>query len=397
MTTAVGMMPEKHFGVVVLSNMQSAQLPELLRQYIFDRALGAPMRDLSGESYARYVVQRKRADSVEKAQAVEHPANAMPPLPLTAYAGTYADSLYGEATVSVKDGHLELVRGEWHAPLEYWNATNFRWSASSVTGPMFIKFEVGAGQQRHRAVFRSCRRPIAAEQERWRPRWSRRTRRITVKTLNTRTFVSLAASVVIAAPVAAQSKPTYEQFIAPAYPSELVSAKKADRIAWLAYDRGLRNVYTAAAPDFKATRLTKFLDDDGVILSELEISDDGSVVTFVRGSEPNRQGWLANPSSYPNGPERAIWAAKTDGSGAWKLGDGAGQSLSPDGKSVVFVKDGQIFRLATATRASASEKNEQPFIKEWGRQAPAPLVARRIEARVRERARQSRARSPSTT
>src|SRR5262249_7771750 len=26
------------------------------------------------------------------------------------------------------------------------------------------------------------------------------------------------------------------------------------------------------------------------------------------------------------------------------------------------------FRLATATRASATEKNEQPFIKEWGRQ-----------------------------
>jgi CubicO group peptidase (beta-lactamase class C family) len=142
MTTAVGVMPDKHFGVVVLSNMQSAQLPELLRQYIFDRAVGAPMRDLSGEAYGRYMVQRKRADSVEKAQAVEHPASAAPPLPLTAYEGTYADSLYGEATVAVKDGHLELTRGEWHAPLEYWNATNFRWNASSVTGPMFIKFEV---------------------------------------------------------------------------------------------------------------------------------------------------------------------------------------------------------------------------------------------------------------
>jgi hypothetical protein len=89
------------------------------------------------------VVQRKRADSVEKAQATEHPANAVPPLPLTAYEGTYADSLYGDAIVSIKDGHLELVRGDWRAPLEYWNATNFRWNASSVTGPMFIKFEVG--------------------------------------------------------------------------------------------------------------------------------------------------------------------------------------------------------------------------------------------------------------
>ena len=176
------------------------------------------------------------------------------------------------------------------------------------------------------------------------------------------------ASVALTAPLAAQTKPTYEQFLSVAYPSELVSAKKADRVAWIAYDRGMRNIYAAAAPEFKPVRLTKFLEDDGVILSELEISDDGSIVTFVRGSEPNRQGWLANPSSDPDGPERVVWAAKTDGTGAWKLGDGAGQTLSPDGKSVVFVKEGQIFRLLTAARASA-DKNEQPFIKEWGRQA----------------------------
>ena len=67
----------------------------------------------------------------------------MPPLPLTAYAGTYADSLYGDATVELKNGQLELTRGEWRAPLQYWNATNFRWSVpGSPTGPLFIKFEV---------------------------------------------------------------------------------------------------------------------------------------------------------------------------------------------------------------------------------------------------------------
>ena len=143
MTAAVGMMPEKKLGVVVLSNMDHAALPELLRQYIFDRELGAPMRDWSGDTYKRYLTQRHRVDSVEKVQATEHPANATPPLPLSAYAGTYTDSLYGDATVEIKDGHLELTRGEWHAPLQYWNATNFRWSVpGSPAGPMFIKFEI---------------------------------------------------------------------------------------------------------------------------------------------------------------------------------------------------------------------------------------------------------------
>src|SRR5690348_7683584 len=97
-------------------------------------------------------------------------------------------------------------------------------------------------------------------------------------------FGAFAGSVAVQLP-AQSSRPTpapsIAQFLSFPYPSELVSAKKADRIAWLGYDRGQRNVYTAAAPDFRPVRLTKFLDDNGIVLTDLEISDDGSVVTFV--------------------------------------------------------------------------------------------------------------------
>jgi CubicO group peptidase (beta-lactamase class C family) len=144
MTAAVGMMPEKKVGVVVLSNMQSAQLPAIIMRYVFDRALGAPMKDLSGEAYARYTTQRQRADSVERAQAASHPSNAQPPIPLQKFVGTYADSLYGEAVVSVANGRLEMRRADWAGPLQYWNATNFRWNLppGMPTGPLFIKFEI---------------------------------------------------------------------------------------------------------------------------------------------------------------------------------------------------------------------------------------------------------------
>lgn len=181
----------------------------------------------------------------------------------------------------------------------------------------------------------------------------------------------LLSTAVFTTGIAAQTASSVAPFISPGFPSDLVSAKKADRIAWLVYERGMRNVYAAAAPDFKPVRLTKFLDDDGVILSDLEISDDGSIVTFTRGSEPNREGWIANPSSNPNGPERAIWAAKTNGAGAWKLTQGDAGALSPDGASVAFAKDGQIFRVRTAQSAPAApsspDKADQPLIKEWGR------------------------------
>src|SRR4051812_39920086 len=169
-------------------------------------------------------------------------------------------------------------------------------------------------------------------------------------------------------PAPAQSKPTIEQFLSVAYPSDLVSAAKADRIAWIAYDRGPRNVYAAAAPEFKPVRVTSFMEDDGVVLSDLEISNDGTVVSFVRGSAPNRTGWIANPSSDPEGPERAIWAARTDGSGAWKLGVGGSPVLSPDGRSVVFPKDGQIYRYQISPRVAApAERDLKPLISAFGR------------------------------
>ena len=64
--------------------------------------------------------------------------------PLSAYAGSFTDSLYGEFTVTVNGDHLELQRGEARGALRYWNASTFRWetAVSSVTGPLFIKFDV---------------------------------------------------------------------------------------------------------------------------------------------------------------------------------------------------------------------------------------------------------------
>src|SRR5688572_7534641 len=115
----------------------------------------------------------------------------------------------------------------------------------------------------------------------------------------------------VALTAAAQSKPTIEQFMSPASPLDLVAAKKADRLAWMAYDRGMRNVYTAAAPAFQPVRLTRFLEDNGIDVSDVTLSDDGGVVVFVRGSAPNRDGWIANPSHDPDGPAREIWAVRT--------------------------------------------------------------------------------------
>jgi dipeptidyl aminopeptidase/acylaminoacyl peptidase len=183
-------------------------------------------------------------------------------------------------------------------------------------------------------------------------------------------FAVLCASfVLLAAAATAQDVPAIGPWLAPAYPYELVSAAKADRIAWLAYERGQRNVYTAAAPDFRPVRLTRFLEDDGIDLSTLSISADGSVVVFVRGHEANRSGWVANVTSNPAGAERSVWAARAAGGPAWRLAEGTTPVVSPDGRYAAFAKDGQIYRVRVATAPAAPtpmDKGEVPLVKVWG-------------------------------
>src|SRR5512134_2856538 len=88
--------------------------------------------------------------------------------------------------------------------------------------------------------------------------------------------------------------PAYQRFLSPESPLELVAAKTVDRVAWTSFHEGKRNAYTAAAPAFTPVRLTSFMTDDGTDLSGVRISDDGSTVIFIRGTAPNRDGWVAN-------------------------------------------------------------------------------------------------------
>lgn len=167
----------------------------------------------------------------------------------------------------------------------------------------------------------------------------------------------------------AQQVPTIDPWLSPASPLTLVSAHKSERLAWMVYDRGMRNVYTAAAPDFRAVRVTNFRDDDGTDLTDVQISDDGAIIVFVRGSAPNRFGWVANPSHSADGAERAIWAVRSTGGAPWRVAEGAAPELSPDGRYVLYTRDGQIYRarVMRSGPATAMDTGGVPFIRAWGR------------------------------
>ena len=170
------------------------------------------------------------------------------------------------------------------------------------------------------------------------------------------------------------SRFTIEQVLSPAFPYGIVGARTTDRIAWIENERGMRNVYTASAPSFTPVRLTATTEDDGVDLRPLDISADGSVVVFIRGHAPgvggesDTPGWIANPSGDPEGGKNEVWAASTTvDRHPWRVVEARNFVLSPDGRWIAYVKDGQVHRAAVDPGVvGTTQDNAPPLFKDFG-------------------------------
>src|SRR2546423_6712372 len=81
----------------------------------------------------------------------------------------------------------------------------------------------------------------------------------------------------------AQKGFTLEDLLRVPFPENLTAAKKVSRIAWTFNQEGRRNIWVAEGPSFTARKLTAYLEDDGGAISDLNLSDDGSAIVYVRG------------------------------------------------------------------------------------------------------------------
>jgi dipeptidyl aminopeptidase/acylaminoacyl peptidase len=143
---------------------------------------------------------------------------------------------------------------------------------------------------------------------------------------------------------------------------DLVSAKDADRIAWVFHIEGAKNIWTAAGPDFVPVNLTGYGRDEVFEIPDVAISQDGAIVVYVRGGNPNSQGWVTNPTSDPAGHEQAVWAVRTDGGNPWRVCAGNSPVLSPDGRWILVVKDNLIYRAALRDPSPSGELSEPELL-----------------------------------
>ena len=195
----------------------------------------------------------------------------------------------------------------------------------------------------------------------------------------------LVAAASLGSVAAAQKEPfTIEQVMSAPFPSELVAAPAGGMVAWVFDARGVRNIWVAEPPDYKARALTSYAADDGQEIAELAWTPDARAIVYARGGDFETLREAPNPRSFPQGVEQDIWVVALAGGPPRKLGEGHSPAVSPKGDEVAFVYKDQVW----LAKLSGSDKPAQ-LIHARGKAEDAALVSGWLEAGVRERARGS--------
>lgn len=156
MASMVAMIPDQKLGIVVLTNLEGPWLRSAVMYRVFDAYLGLPATDWN----TKYLTTAKRDDDREEAalaklQGDPQIPGTRPSLPLSEYAGEYADPLYGSASVRYREGKLWLNLLGNSSELDHWNYDTFKvklqeFNALQQQAIKFVTFELDPGGKPNR-------------------------------------------------------------------------------------------------------------------------------------------------------------------------------------------------------------------------------------------------------
>ena len=155
---------------------------------------------------------------------------------------------------------------------------------------------------------------------------------------------------------------TLEQVLSAPFPSGLVAAPTGGRVAWIADDRGVRNVWIAeTGPDraYRGRPITAYAGDDGYDLGELSWDPAGRTVVYTRGGSLEGGGPV-NTLSLPSGPPpQQVWSVSLAGGAPREVGSGHSPLVSPKGDLVAFLSGGQVWTAPLAGGAATQLMNDR--------------------------------------
>jgi len=144
--------------------------------------------------------------------------------------------------------------------------------------------------------------------------------------------------------VAAQNF-SLEQVMSSPFPSDLVTSKRGDKLAWAFDAQGKRNIWLAEAPTFAARQLTHYDKDDGAELTDLVFAPNGSMIAFARGNEQgkNAAGEYANPTTDPAGTRKEVMVADTRTGRVTLIGEGEAPLFNSTGDQIIYSREGKLW------------------------------------------------------
>ena len=160
---------------------------------------------------------------------------------------------------------------------------------------------------------------------------------------------------------AAPAAPGVEAFLSAPYADDLITAPKADIVAWTQLLKGERSIWVASAPDFTARRIAVFEGDDGIKLFRPVFSPDAAWVYFVRGGEANLRGYNPNPESLTRRTEQAIWRAPLGGGKPQRVAGGGAPSFNAVTGDLMFRSAGKIMTIEAEDLAEGDFDAEPLF------------------------------------
>ena len=146
--TAVVLIPEKNVGFSIEINSEDGQIIVGLMFELLDHYLGARTNDWPAKFMA--LKQQRLVKGLQAYHsAAATPANVGPSLPLSRYAGTYADPWYGNIEIAQAGGTLTIdfkSTPRMGGTLEHWQYDSFvtRFEDKSIE-PAYVTFSLDAG------------------------------------------------------------------------------------------------------------------------------------------------------------------------------------------------------------------------------------------------------------
>lgn len=144
--SVVAFYPERRIGLALMVNVHQTLAHAALFYALSDILLDQPSRDWSGQF--RTVAQGYMAEVKQQADVLRRTCTAdvsLAPM-LASYAGTFANDLYGDMTVTLEDDHLWLTYGQLVATLVPCQPATFiaRWHLKGLLDDALVAFTADA-------------------------------------------------------------------------------------------------------------------------------------------------------------------------------------------------------------------------------------------------------------